>query len=179
MLIGFKFEMMPENEVVTFEKSNGRLKVVIPVRFNWWLFGLYSFGLIVWLVMLVAVLTFLLRGLSSSIVLTIILILWLVVWFWFGRFLTNRWQYQAANREILFIDEKELILRRPVSILGLTNSYDIRHVSPFYFSENHSCPAFDYAFSHVYFGQSLDQEKAIELIDRLNQRYFPEMAMDG
>jgi hypothetical protein len=170
--------MMSENEGVTFEESNGRLKVVIPVRFNWLLFGLYTFGLVIWLVMLVAVLTYLLRGLSSSIVLTFILILWLIVWFWFGRFLTNRWQYQAANREILFINGKELIHRRPVSIFGLTNSYDIRHVSPFYFSENHSCPAFDYAFTHVYFGQSLDQQQAMELIDNLNQRYFPETVVD-
>jgi hypothetical protein len=170
--------MMSENEGVTFEESNGRLKVVIPVRFNWLLFGLYTFGLVIWLVMLVAVLTYLLRGLSSSIVLTFILILWLIVWFWFGRFLTNRWQYQAANREILFINGKELIHRRPVSIFGLTNSYDIRHVSPFYFSENHSCPAFDYAFTHVYFGQSLDQQQAKELIDDLNQRYFPETVVD-
>jgi hypothetical protein len=170
--------MMSENEGVTFEESNGRLKVVIPVRFNWLLFGLYTFGLVIWLVMLVAVLTYLLRGLSSSIVLTFILILWLIVWFWFGRFLTNRWQYQAANREILFINSKELIHRRPVSIFGLTNSYDIRHVSPFYFSENHSCPAFDYAFTHVYFGQSLYQQQAMELIDYLNQRYFPETVVD-
>lgn len=170
--------MMPENEGVTFEQSNGRLKVVIPVRYNWWLFGLYTFGLIVWLVMLVAVLNYLIRGQSSRIVLTLILILWLIVWFWFGRFLINRWQYQAANREIIFIDSKELVLRRPVSIFGLTNSYDISHVSPFYFSERHSCPAFDYAFTHVYFGQSLDQEQAKELINNLNQRYFPEMAED-
>ena len=165
--------MMPDIKDVTFEESNGRLKVVIPVRFTWWLFGLYTFGLIVWLAMLVAVLIYLLRGLSSSFVLTLILILWLIVWFWFGRFLFGRWQYNAANREILFIDAEQLILRRPVSIFGLTNSYDIHHVSPFYFSERHSCPTFDYAFTHVYFGQDLAKEQAIELIDRLNQRCFP------
>jgi hypothetical protein len=123
--------MMPDIKDVTFEESNGRLKVVIPVRFTWWLFGLYTFGLIVWLAMLVAVLIYLLRGLSSSFVLTLILILWLIVWFWFGRFLSGRWQFHAANREILFIDDEQLILRRPVSIFGLTDSYDIHHVSPF------------------------------------------------
>ena len=170
--------MMPDNEVVTFEEANGRLKVVIPVRFNWWLFGLYSLVIIVWLAMLVTVLVYLLRGLSSSFVLTIILILWLIVWFWFGRFLSGRWQYQAANREILFIDGEQLILRRPVSIFGLTNSYDIRHVSAFYFSERHACPTFDYAFTHVYFGQNLAEEQALELIDRLNQMCFPGTVME-
>lgn len=170
--------MMPDIKDVTFEESNGRLKVVIPVRFTWWLFGLYTFGLIVWLAMLVAVLIYLLRGLSSSFVLTLILILWLIVWFWFGRFLSGRWQFHAANREILFIDDEQLILRRPVSIFGLTDSYDIHHVSPFYFSQRHSCPAFDYAFTHVYFGQSLTQEQALELIDHMNQWCFPEMVQE-
>lgn len=170
--------MMPDNKVVTFEESNERLKVVIPVRFNWWLFGLYTLGLVIWLAMLIAVLVYLLRGLSSSFVLTLILILWIIVWFWFGRFLSGRWQYYATKREILFIDGEQLILRRPVSIFGLTDSYDIRHVSPFYFSERHSCPAFDYAFLHVYFGQSLAQKQALELVEHLNQRCFPEMAME-
>lgn len=170
--------MMPDVKDVTFEESNGRLKVVIPVRFTWWLFGLYTFGLIVWLAMLVAVLIYLLRGLSSSFVLTLILILWLIVWFWFGRFLSGRWQFHAANREILFIDDEQLILRRPVSIFGLTDSYDIHHVSPFYFSQRHSCPAFDYAFTHVYFGQSLAQEQALELIEHMNQWCFPEMVQE-
>jgi hypothetical protein len=170
--------MMPDIKDVTFEESNGRLKVVIPVRFTWWLFGLYTFGLIVWLAMLVAVLIYLLRGLSSSFVLTLILILWLIVWFWFGRFLSGRWQFHAANREILFIDDEQLILRRPVSIFGLTDSYDIHHVSPFYFSQRHSCPAFDYAFTHVYFGQCLAQEQALELIDHMNQWCFPEIVQE-
>lgn len=167
--------MMPENKLVRFEESNGRLKVVIPVPYNWWLLGLYTTGLVVWLAMLGAVLIYLLRGLSSSFVLTIILVLWLIVWIWFGRFLFGRWQYYATNREILFIDDEQLILRRPVSIFGLTNSYDIDHVSPFYFSDKHSCPAFDYAFLHVYFAQSLGQDQAMELINHLNQWCFPEI----
>ncbi len=162
-----------------FEESPERLKVTIPIRVNFGLLALYSFAGIIWLLMLLAVLIYLIRGFSSSIVLTIILILWLGVWMWFGKFLSGRWQYHASNREILFIDDEKIILRRPVSILGFTTSYDIRHVSPFYFSGRHQCPAFDYAFLHVYFGQSLDPEDAHDLVRILNGKCFPDMELIG
>jgi hypothetical protein len=170
--------MKQSNKEVIFEESERHFKVVIPVRFNWPLFILYSLALMVWLAMMIAVLIYLFRGLSSSFVLTILLIIWILVWLWFGRFLSGRWQYQAANREILFFDEKQLILRRPVSIFGLTTSYDIRHVSPIYFTEKHSCLAFDYAFLHVYFGHSLERYQAEEVIGILNSRYFPQPGDD-
>jgi hypothetical protein len=157
-----------------FEESAERLKLVIPIRVNWLLFALFSFALAVWAIMIGIVLLYLIRGLSSSIVLTVLLILWLGVWLWFGRFLWARWQYHAANREILFIDTEQVIVRRPVSILGLTTSYHFGHVTPFYFSEPHNCPAFDYAFYHVYFGRGLPTAAARRLIEELNARYFPD-----
>jgi hypothetical protein len=126
--------------------------------------------------MLFVVLIYLFRGLSSSLVLSTLLVLWIVVWLWFGRFLWHRWQYQAARREILFIDKEQIIIRRPVSILGITHSYSMTDVSPFYFSEKHSCPAFDYAFQHVYFGSTLEQVTAQDLVDRLNRLCFPDEA---
>jgi hypothetical protein len=156
------------------EEGEGRLKVVIPFGISWLALALHSLAMVVWLGMLSAVLVYLLRGLSSSFVLTVILVIWLLVWFWFGRFLWTRWQYHAANREILFIDTEQVILRRPVSILGLTWSYEMSHVSRLYYSDQHRCPAFDYAYLHVYFGRSLSEQQARRLIDELNRRYFPE-----
>ena len=126
--------------------------------------------------MLVAVLAYLLRGLSSSFVLTIILLIWMVIWLWFGRFLWSRWQYHAASREILFVDDEQLVVRRPVSILGLTWVYDISHISGLYYSEQHGCPAFDYAYQHVYFGHQLDEAQAKLVVNELNRRFFPNMA---
>ena len=123
--------------------------------------------------MLAAVLIYLLRGLSSTFVLTVILLLWLLVWLWFGRFLWTRWQFHAANREVLFIESEQLIIRRPVSILGLTWVYDISHIEGLYYSEQHRCPAFDYAYQHVYFGRSLAEDQAKSLIEELNRRRFP------
>lgn len=162
-----------ENGVV-YEESPERLKITIPVKVNWLLFTLHALGLAVWLVMVWLVLRYLFQGLSNSFVLTILILLWLVFWMWFGRFLFNRWQYYAANREILFIDKEQIIVRRPLSILGITKAYDINYVSPFYYSDNHNCAAFDYAYAHVYFGSSLDEATAKHLVDDLNERYFPE-----
>jgi hypothetical protein len=158
----------------SFEETPDRLKITIPVKPSRLMRIVFSASLIVWLAMLVLVVSYVLRGLSSSFVLTTLLVLWTIVWFWFGRFLWNRWQYYAANREILFIDEEQVVIRRPLSILGQTTAYDLAHVSPFYYSEQHSCPAFDYAFLHVYFGNSLSDVEARELITLLNARYFPE-----
>jgi hypothetical protein len=157
-----------------YEVSPERLKVTIPLKVNWILFTLHSLGLAVWLVMVWLVITYLFRGLSNSFVLTVLILLWLAFWLWFGRFLWNRWQFFAANREILFIDKEQLIVRRPMSIFGITNAYDMKYVSPFYYSDKHNCVAFDYAYAHVYFGHSLDETAAKAFIADLNRRYFPE-----
>ena len=124
--------------------------------------------------MLIGMLAYLVGGNSPSIVLTFLLLLWLAVWFVFGRFLWKRWQFFAAGREILFIDQEQLIVRRPVSILGITSAYDMAHISPFYYSDTHKCPAFDYAYSHVYFGQQLSREDANHIISEVNPRWFSE-----
>ena len=167
-----------ESEPLPFsiEEKNDRLKISIPVKINWVLLLLFTVALVVWAGMILVVAIYLIRGMSSSFVLTAILLVWMLVWLWFGRFLWGRWQYQAATREILFVDDEQVIIRRPVSILGSTNSYDRHHLSPFYYSDRNQSPAFDYAYLHVYFGKSLSQESAGLLIDHLNNKLFPEMA---
>jgi hypothetical protein len=107
--------------------------------------------------------------------LSALLLIWLVVWLLLGKFVWTRWQYQAANREVVFIDDEQIIIRRPVSILGITTAYDINYVSPFYYSDKHNCPAFDYAYMHVYFGRTISALEAQQLIDQLNFRLFPEL----
>jgi len=124
--------------------------------------------------MVIVILVYLIEGNSSSIVLSALLILWLVIWLVFGRFLWKHWQYYAAGRELLFIDQEQLIVRRPVSILGLTSAYDMAHISPFYHSDTHNRPAFDYAYLHVYFGQGLTRQDSEQLVSKINQRWFPE-----
>lgn len=163
---------------ITFEESDDRMKVVLPLGLNWPMLALHSLAILVWMGMLIAVIVYLLRGLSSSFVLSVMLVIWMLIWLWFGRFLWSRWQYHAANREVIFIETEQLILRRPVSILGLTWAYDMNHVSRLYYSEQHRCPAFDYAYLHVYFGRSLKEEQARKLIEVVNDRFFPEEIED-
>jgi hypothetical protein len=158
---------------VTFEPTPGRLKVVLPKTVNWLTAGLFSLLLVIWLAMVIVVAVFLLGGQLQDFIRLVLIIIWLVIWLWFGRTLWARWQSVIANREILIIDGDQLILRRPVSLLGTTRAYDLSHVSPFYFSERHGCPTFDYAYLHVYFGRSLDEEEARYVVDELNRRYFP------
>ncbi len=163
--------MQTETTILELED---KVKITLPVERKSGLLILFSLALVVWIVMLVVVLTFLIGGSSSTFILTAILIAWVLVWLWFGRFLWNRWQYFAANREILFVDEEQIILRRPVSILGQTTVYDRKHVGEFYISDRHECPAFDYAYLHVYFGQSLSKEDAELLVKELNTRFYRE-----
>ena len=156
------------------EETDGRLKITIPVRSRRLLLAIYSSTLVIWIVMLIIVVGYLIRGMSSGFVLTALLIIWLLAWFLLGWFLWGRWQHHAANRELLFIDSEQLIVRRPVFIFGKTTAYDMNHVSPFYISERHKCPAFDYAYMHVYFGRDLGTDDSSELIKSVNTRFFSE-----
>jgi hypothetical protein len=164
--------MLPQNEVIHFEQKPEWLKVTMPDQRSRPLFFLFTVCLVAWLVALVWIVSFLLTERGMNLVLVILLLLWLLIWLWFGRKLWHMWQYHAADREILFINQKQLIVRRPVSILGPTDTFDMRHVSAFYFSEKHSCPAFDYAYQHVYFGQRLPSDEARKLVTALNSRFF-------
>jgi hypothetical protein len=161
---------------ITFEEKPEWLKITLPGRRNWLPLSLFSAAMVAWVGMLGWIIYYLAteRGLGG--VLIALLLLWLAVWVWFGRFLWSWWQYYAADRELLFINREQLIVRRPVSILGITDNYDMRYVSPFYYSEKHHCSAFDYAFQHVYFGHHLTAVEAEKLIADLNQRYFPDEA---
>ncbi len=157
---------------IEIEEDAERLKIVWPVARNWLLFALFSTSMIVWIVLLAGMAAAIFRG-QYGFLLTTMLVIWLLIWAWFGRVLWARWQYVAATREILFIDEARLIIRRPVSILGMTDAYDMTHVSPFYISDKFHCIAFDYGFQRVCFGQSVPDESAQKLVQALNGRFFP------
>jgi len=159
---------------VQYDETPLRLKITIPIRVNWFLFALFSLLLAVWVVVLSLIMRFSLEVVRFGFVLATLFLLWLLVWLWSGRFLWNRWQYFAANREILFVEKEQLILRRPVSILGITTVYDFRHVTRFYYSDRHNCAAFDYTYYHVYFGHSLPAKDARMLVEQLNARFFPD-----
>ena len=169
--------MLPIIRDVHFEQTPERLKVVLPTqRRPLWLL-LFSILLVVWLIGLIWGIVFILRDVAFSgeryaIVFTIMLLIWLYIWYRLGRIIWHQWQYYAARREIIFIEPDRLIIRRPVSVLGLTDAYDMSYVSPFYYSEEQKAGGFDYGSRRTYFGQGLDEPSARLLVKTLNELYF-------
>ena len=169
--------MLPSIETIQFEENKERLKVILPVKKHWVYLVLYTVMLLTWVGMFVFGLIFTGRmafsGERFAFVFTVMLVVLLYALVRLGRIVWGQWQYYAANREILFIHKEMLIVRRPVSIFGITTAFDRAHVTPFYYSDKHHCPAFDYGHQHVYFGQDLPPDPAGRLIGYLNARYQP------
>ena len=171
--------MLSEIPGIQVEQTPDRLKIILPTKRNWPLLLLLSLLLVVWLVGMVWGIIFTIRdaalsGQRFAFIFTILLLIWLYLWYRVGKLLWKQWQFYAADREILFFEGERLIIRRPVSILGITDAYDMNHVSPFYMSKRHNCPAFDYGHRRFYFGQGLKKgETATELVQALNELYFP------
>jgi len=169
----------PDIAGVTFEETPERLKVVLPVRRQWPYLLVYSVLMLTWLGATVWMLT-LLFGVSRGdmsvrflIVWVIILLIWAYLWYRLGSFVWRWWQYFAATREILLVSPATLIVRRPLSLLGVTDAYAMEHVSPFYYSEKNRAVAFDYGSRGGLFGLGLERLAAQELINVLNRRFFP------
>lgn len=162
---------------ITFQDKPEGLKVVMPVKRNWLLLTLFTVSLLVWVGMTYWMLIFLIRdvimtGARFAFVLATIVLIWLVIWYFVGRMLLRRWQYFAAVQEILFINKERLTIWRPVAVWGGTEAFDMHYVRPFYMSDRHHCPTFDYGNQKVYLGASLTEEEAQRLIKTLNTLYF-------
>ncbi len=175
--------MLPIIRNVHFEQSPDRLKVVLPVKRHWpWLI-LFSLLMLFWLIGFVWGIVFTIRDVAFSgerfaIVFTIMLLIWLYIWYRLGKILWKQWQYYTANREILFINKEHLIIRRPVSMLGITDAYDMEHVSPFYYNLEHHCLSFAYGSQRIDFGYGLEANSASLLATTLNDQYFPALDDD-
>lgn len=171
--------MLPVIDGITFDTSRvDRLKVVLPIKRNWFLFLAYSLMLLTCIVLFFGGIIYAVRiafsgaRYAAGFVFLLILFLFAVYRLW--KFVWRQWQFYAASREILFIDAQMLIVRRPVSILGITDAYDWQHVRPFSYNEKYNTPMFEYGQRKIFFGQSLSHEQADKLIWGLNDRYFPE-----
>ena len=170
----------PQIKNVTFEETAERLKITLPVNRNWFLIGLFTVCLLAWLVTLIVVLQFLIRevfptGGRFAFLMTTMLVIWGIIYYYLGRMLWQRWQYVAANREIIFIyKDDQVIVRRPLSIFGLTTTYDYQHVSPFHYNDTRHCVAFQYGQRYAFFGHALNRDEAQQFNDYINYRFFPE-----
>lgn len=169
----------PELDRIQFEPSAERLKVTLPTQRNWPYIVLYTLLLLVWLGSLLWAVVFLLTGPRGSLsgvaffIYALVVLLLFYLWFRLGGQILRWWQYFLANREILFIDKEMLIVRRPLSIFGVTDAYDMAHVAPFFYSEQHHSPAFRYGNKAILFGKGLTQTERGVLLARLNEHFFP------
>lgn len=163
---------------VHFEETPEHLKVVLPVKRNWLAAILFTVMVLTWVVLLVWGLVYSIQtafsGERYAFWLTIFILLWLYLWYRLGKSLWRQWQYYLSSREILFINKERLIIRRPVSMMGITDAYDMNYIKPFFYSDEHDCPGFDYGHRRTYFGQGIaDAASANRLVATLNERFFP------
>jgi hypothetical protein len=169
-------DKLPMISGVHFEQTPERLKIVMPAARKWPYLILYTLLAVAWLVMIVGGLIFTVRilaaGASYRFVFAAINLVLLFILYRFGRFLLRQWATYLSNREVLFVNQEELIVRRPVSILGNTDAYDMQHVSPFYASEQPAALAFDYGYRHVYVGEGLTPNARDSLRRFLNEVFF-------
>lgn len=176
--------MLPQIDHVFYEQTPERLKIVLPITPGKLFIIVYSCLLLVWLIasgaMVVALFSTATAHLSTAFKVVWGLLLLIGAYFWvrLGGFIWHYWQFHVANREIIYISAEMLIIRRPLSILGLTDAYDRRHVGAFYYQEKYQAIAFDYGSRGGLFGQGLAKSEAEKLIQALNQRYFPNAVSD-
>lgn len=175
-----KYPTLPH---VIFEENKERFKLTFPLQRNWFLFALFSVSLIIWVVMLILISLFIIQDVLPEETrfrfwLTVFSLIWVLFWYYMGRSLWKQWQFYAADREIVFVNDEEWIIRRPVSILGITTVYDRQHITPLYYSDEHTSPAFIYGYRHVYFASHLPEAEGRKLVNYLNARYFPDYDED-
>ena len=178
------------NTCIQFEENEERLKIEYPIKKNTLARIIYTVLAIVWFGGFVLFLYSLFnpptpRGInelprSLGITWVIGVVLWLYVWWrYIGRMIMRWWQFYLANREILFISDKTLIVRRPVSIFGLTDAFDRQYTSPFRMNEEHDMLDFQYGnVQRILFGQTLELFEREALLRFLNNRFFPHMEDD-
>lgn len=163
---------------ITCEENAERLKMVLPIRRNWIYLGIYSLLLAVWLGMFVYSLYFTwqtaVSGTRYAFAFTFLLLLFLFALYRLGRMVWRQWQYYVAGREILLLFTDHMVVRRPVSLLGITTAYDRQYIRPFYYDESQHSPAFEYGKLYVLFGLGMPRPEAEELVRFLNGRYFPD-----
>lgn len=174
----------PQIDGVTFEETAERLKVAMPAERHRVYLIVYSVLLFVWSAVTIWMIVRLLGTSLSSLSLffivfwVILLLVWAYVWYRLGRHVWRWWQYYMATREILFVYDDILIVRRPLSILGVDDGYDMEHVGPFYYNEERRAVTFDYGSRGGAFGKGLPPADAERLSRALNRRFFPQALLD-
>ncbi len=175
--------MQPITTQLQWDENAERLKIVLPLKRQWPALLAYTALVGVWVVGLGLFVSYLFNPPLPDTVSTAyrvgwrgLILVWLIVWGWvIGRFVLRWWQFYLAGREILFIHPSVLVIRRPVSLFGNTDAYDMRYISPFYRHERYPALAFQYGKTqHVLFALGVAVEEQTVLLNYLNHRFFPQ-----
>ncbi len=168
---------------ISIEENAERVKIVIPLKRIWPFWWTYSLLLLVWIGSTIWGVSTLIGyaiggdyGFTGLFLLAwiIILILIAALWFWLGSMVWKRWQYYTAGREILFFYPDKLIVRRPLSLMGVTDAYDRLYVSPLHFDDRIQAAVFDYGSYRIPVGSTLTPPEAGALVDLVNSRFYPD-----
>jgi len=167
----------PRMSEIQIEETEDETKIILPVRRNWLLVGLFSVSLVIWVVGLVIIVVSMFDE-GRTAVLNCMVLIWLALWGFMGKSLWKQWQRYISPREILFLAADRLTLRRPVSMLGSTDAYDRAHLTPFIYDDERNAISFDYANHRVSFGHTLPLADAQQIVEQLNTLYFPDWDED-
>ena len=173
---------------IIIEESDERTKITIPLRRNLPFWSTYAVMLLGWIAGSIWALRELVRlwrtgqyqQIDTAFLIAYVIILLLIAagWYWVGQRVWRNFQYHSSNREILFFYPKRLIVRRPFSLLGITDAYDLQYVSPFRFDAKVESLAFDYGMYRVPVGISLSEDESQALKQLINERFFPHHQAD-
>ncbi len=172
---------------ITVEENVNRVKITIPLKRLWPYWATYTVILVGWLAGSIWAVQTLLSyifigsvGFEGGFLVAWIVILIIIAGFWIymGGQVWKRWQYYTANREILFFYDDKLIVRRPLSLLGVTDAYDRSYVTGFRFDPKIQAAVFDYGSFRIPVGATLPVEESRGLIAIVNERFFPELLAD-
>ncbi len=177
-------------ERIVFEENDERVKITIPLERQTAYWALYTTMLVVWIGGSIWGLSVVIGYIRSGdfgfegvflYVYFAILLTVAIFWWYLGQKVWKQWQYFSSNREILFFYPDRLIVRRPLSLLGVTDGYARQYVSRFSMDDKLECPAFDYGNYRIPVGMTLPKEEGEALVSEINSRFYaniPEEAED-
>lgn len=169
--------MYPKIDGITFEENERWLKIVMPVRKNWFLLIIYSLMVLTGVGLFVGAIIFAVQLGTTwrrfSLLFIVMIVIFLALLYYLMKYVLRQWQFNISNREILFFNEEEMIVRRPVSIFGLTTTFDRQYMHPLSYNDQYSALEFDYGSRPVLIGLNLPKSQTEPLATYINERYFP------
>lgn len=180
-------KIQPAQARSTVSDEPGGLRIIMPVKRNWFLILFTGFWLCGWAVAESVVPVVLYQqvragtlGLES-----LFLLAWLGCWTVGGGFAIYAWLWNMAGKEVVFLNGMSLIVRREIYGFGRSKEFDLAHLRDLRCSPQGYGPwnassngwgisggniAFDYGARTYRFGTGLDEAEAKHIVKAIKQR---------